>query len=61
MPAPSKRPEVEAQLRDGLDAFLADRRNQDPPVPWDEISFEIRQQTGIVVTGETLRRWWAES
>ena len=42
-----------------LEELVADRRNQG--VSWRKIAAELRDLTGIDVTHETLRSWFAEA
>ena len=42
-----------------LEELVADRRNQG--VSWRKIAAELRDLTGIDVTHETLRSWFAET
>ena len=42
-----------------LEELVADRRNQG--VSWRKIAGELRDLTGIDVTHETLRSWFAET
>lgn len=54
---------VGLKLGEDLDAFVAERRKvvivQRPTHSWAEVAAEIERRTGIKVTRETLRSWYA--
>lgn len=43
----------------GLDEFVAKRRNGD--LSWQRIAYDLLLTTGIAVTDETLRNWYADA
>lgn len=45
-----------------LEAWVAERRNQDPPMPWRRIVVELHQETdGVVdVAPQTLINWFGD-
>lgn len=45
-------------LPDGLAPFIATRRQNGDS--WHSIAFAFSSETGVVTTGETIRRWAGE-
>lgn len=55
---------IEMKLDEPLTDFVAARRlptRQLPAKSWQEIADEIEQRTGETITGEAMRRWFADS
>lgn len=50
-------------IEERLDGTLADfvrRRRPEPPASWRQIAAEIKDLTGVDVSHESLRAWFAE-
>ena len=55
MSRPPKFQLVDLKLGGGLEFLLAERRKAE--VSYDNIAFEIRERTGIAITGVTVWNW----
>jgi hypothetical protein len=48
---------IEAQLDGTLADFIAERR---PHVPWRQLTAELTEKTGVEVSWESVRGWFAD-
>lgn len=58
MAFPEKLPEIERKLGSPLADLVAERRSAS--VSWRRIAQEVLARTGVDVTGETIRVWFAD-
>jgi hypothetical protein len=50
---------IEDRLSEPLAEFVVARRPLVQATPWRDIATEIKERTGVTVTGEGLRQWFA--
>jgi hypothetical protein len=51
---------IEERLDGTLADFVRARRPAAPPASWRQIASEIKELTGVEVTHESLRKWFAD-
>jgi hypothetical protein len=51
---------IEERLDGTLEEFVRTRRPLTPPASWRQIAAEIKDATGVTVSHESLRAWFAE-